>query len=177
MLRPAVRTHDATTSPAEVGAHADPPKKTAREALDVFLREAAMGWGRRELAAWLMCHYGQAVMVAWTDDDTDNGLSRSRDESGVIRSIRPICEVDVVELVCVARSHALALLEDLRDHEQAERLGRMMIARGLVMALRDSGAVWYVPVHRPRMRLAQRLETLLIADYLNAPCDYRRARL
>jgi len=177
LLRPAVRTHAAAASPAEVGVHANPPKKTAREVLDVFMREAALGWGRRELAVWLMCHYGQAVMVAWTDDDTDAGLSRSRDESGVIRSVRPICEVDVVELVCEARSHALSLLEDLRDHEKAERLGRMMIARGLVMALRDSGAVWYVPVHRPRMRLAQRLETLLIADYLNAPCDYRRARL
>lgn len=139
--------------------------ETPRQAAVLFVRDAiTLGWGRRELAHWLVCHYGPSVR---------GGADAPRDETAP----RPLHlhESTITELVSAARARAIALLEDLRDRDIADNVARTMIARGLVEGVRDEhGAIAYVPVHRPELRLAERVTSLFVADYLNVPFDYWR---
>jgi len=89
-------------------------------------------------------------------------------------------ESSVVELVCDARTRVLRLLWELGDRERAEIVARCMIATGAVIACRDRdgrGAVAYKPANVPEMRLAERVASLFVADYLNAPFDYKDVRV
>lgn len=127
-----------------------------------------MGWGRRELAQWLVCHYGPCVIPNDERDPSERGAS------GPLT----ISESSVVELVCDARAAVLRILWELGDREKAEILARSMIATGAVMGLRDSrGGIAHVPANIPRMRLVERVASLFVADYLNAPFDYRDLRV
>lgn len=142
---------------------------TARDAAVLFMRGGAHeGWGRRELAGWLVCHYGSCV-------------AESSDPPRSARPPRCSAEVSVEslgELIAAARMRMVTLLEDLRDRDTAEGVTRSLIARGFVEAVRDEhGAIAYVPVDQRRMRLAERVASLFVADYLNAPFDDWRGRV
>lgn len=134
-----------------------------RRAGALFLRESTMGWGRRELAIWLMCHYGRCVIPR----------EETASMEGTLRSPN-VDESTIIELVCVARAHVLRVLWQLGDPTQAEHLSRTMLARGLVSSERDERrAIAYRPVDLPRARLADRVASLFVADYLNASFDYQ----
>lgn len=148
---------------------ADRPATSARDAAAAFVRGATRGFGRRELAEWLMCHYATCVIPSDAEPDTERspaGGPVNVDESSVARVVRR------------ARIAAERLLDELADPHRATSIARLMIATGEVATVRDErGAVAWAPVDLPRMRLHHRVASLLVADYLNAPFEYRDVRV
>jgi hypothetical protein len=84
----------------------------------------------------------------------------------------------VEQLILDARCSVLRLLSDLGWESQAATLARDAIGSGHVIELRDAlGHTSWAPVGRNKMRLAERVGSLFIADALNNPHDYRNVTL
>jgi hypothetical protein len=159
-------------------AHASGPRlvtSSPRLAASQFMREATLGWGRRELAEWLMCHYGPCVI---------HRVDHCRDETPAHAHIRTgarpphVDESSVIELVDRVRARMFLLLHDLGDPTQlaAGRITAAMIDSNRVEEIETRDGLLWRPVHRPRLRLVERVATLFVADYLNSPPDYRDVR-
>lgn len=135
-----------------------------RAAAAAFVRGTTVGWSRRELADWLVCHYAPCAAAPLYPERTDGPPS----------SERSVDETVVERVIHDARGRALRLLADLVVPWQASPVARLAVASGIVMSQRDDrGAVAYVPVGLRRMRLSERVASLFIADYLNRPTEYR----
>jgi hypothetical protein len=138
---------------------------TPREAGARFVRGAAYGWGRRELATWLVCQYAPCTTPA---GDVRLRSACGNGAKGVLR------DNDITSIVEKARRDALAVLTELRDPMRAAAIARVMVAAGFIDAVRDvRGARAFVPVAQERMKLSERVASLFVADCMNAPFDYR----
>ncbi len=136
---------------------------TAREAGVRFIQGSASGWGRRELAEWLVGHYAPCAVPA--------GEDRPERECRRPQFVR---EEVIARLVREAHEDALILLPTLRDPMRLAAIGRVMINSGFVGIVNDErGARAYSPIALPRMKLTERVASLFVADCLNAPFDYR----
>lgn len=138
----------------------------ARNAALGFAWGADRGWGRRELARWLVGPYANAVAVSHVA------------RSGIRRPIteRPLAEDTVKHLL--RRSHAY-LLDGLRCASTWRRdasFAREMIDEGFVIGVVDasSSAIGYAPLDAFDMRLVDRVRSLFVADFLTRPQDYDR---
>lgn len=135
----------------------------ARSAALGFAWGADRGWGRRELARWLVGPYARAVAVSHAA------------RSGVRRAVvdRPLAEDTVVDLL--RRSHAY-LLDGLRSAATWRRdaaFAREMIDEGFVVGVVDSSsAIGYAPLDAFDMRLVDRVRSLFVADFLTRPAEY-----
>lgn len=136
-----------------------------RTAGAAFVRGAATGWTRRDLANWLVCQYAPCTLGPPNEDrgKSPPAAERTRDDGIFARVI-----VD-------AREHVLRLLRDLSAPLCAGPVARLAIAAGSVAPRHDvrSGIV-YAPVALTRLCISERAESLFVADYLNRPDDYRR---
>ena len=125
-----------------------------RLAAVAFLRATTLGWTKRDVAEWLVCHYAPAAVQAGCDPGP-----REDDDAGFTR-------VDVVALehaVLDARARLTRLLSELTVPERAAAIGRASIAAGSVAALRDArGTVAHAAVCLPRMRLFDRVASLFV---------------
>jgi hypothetical protein len=175
----------AGTRVVEADADASGPRLTAapgpRSAATSFVREATLGWGRRELAEWLMCHYGPCVIHESDPGPVDSENRGTQTAPASPRTeVRPphVIESSVVELVERVRTRMFVLLHDLGGADQIEagRITAAMIGSKRVVEQRAGAALVWAPVHRPRLRLVERVAALFVADYLNAPRDYRDVR-
>lgn len=127
-----------------------------------FVRGTTSGWGRSDLARWLVSHYAPAVIACG-----DVGPRRA---SGITVVDEPTIERIVLE----ARARVLRTLSGLTVKDRSTMLARMFIARGDVLAVRDGlGFVAHAPVDRARMPLADRVVSLFVADWLNDRVAYR----
>ncbi len=130
-----------------------------------FAWGADRGWGKRELARWLVGPYARAVAP-----------SRAA-RSGVRRAAgtKRVDEEVVAELL--RRSHAY-LLDGLRAAASWRRdaaFAREMIDEGFVVGVVDeSSAIGYAPVDAFDMRLVDRVRSLFVADFLTRPQEYAR---
>lgn len=135
----------------------------ARSAALGFAWGADRGWGRRELARWLVGPYARAVSVSHA---ARSGVRRGFTE-------RPLAEDTVKHLL--RRSHAY-LLDGLRSAATWRRdaaFAREMIDEGFVVGLTDeSSAIGYAPLDAFDMRLVDRVRSLFVADFLTRPADY-----
>ena len=133
-----------------------------REAAVAFVRGTTSGWGRSELAEWLVSHYAPAVLACG-----DVGPRRA---CGITVVDEPTIEGVVLE----ARARVLRTLSELTVKDRATTLARTFIARGEVLAVRDAlGYVAHAPVDRTRMPLSDRVVSLFVADWLNDRHAYR----
>jgi hypothetical protein len=151
-----------TTPAREIG---PPGTPSVRDAGAAFVRGTTLGWGRRDLANWLVCHYAPCAVPARGEDRDSRppALERTLDDGILTRVI-----VD-------ARVHVLRLLRDLANPVLASPVARLAIASGAVAPRRDAYAgVVYVPVALTRLRLQERAGSLFVADYLNRPHEYGR---
>ncbi len=129
-----------------------------------FAWSAHHGWGRRELARWLVGPYALAAAATRT-------LRASGTRLAVVH--RPLDEGEVEELLVRARAE---VLEELRaawswGHDAAA--ARSWMDEGLVAGIADEASdLGYAPVDRAGMRLVDRVRSLFIADYLTRPSDY-----
>jgi hypothetical protein len=137
----------------------------ARSAALGFAWGANRGWGRLELARWLVGPYARAVAVS-------HGA-----RSGVRRAVteRPLAEDTVSHLL--RRSHGY-LLDGLRSAATWRRdasFAREMIDEGFVVGVVDeSSAIGYAPLDAFDMRLVDRVRSHFVADFLTRPADYDR---
>lgn len=129
-----------------------------------FLRGTTAGWSRRDLVDWLVCQYAPCAADSLLDDrdEPSPAVERTLDEGMIER------------VILDARARVLRLLGDLVVPWQASPLARLSIASGAVVAQRDEGGgVAFSPVNLRRVRLAERVTSLFVADYLNRPSEYR----
>ena len=156
--RPSFSRHVSATAPVRGGL------ERVRGAGSAFLRGTAGGWGRRELADWLVCQYAPC---AATPLDPENANEPPAWE-------RTVDEGILERVILDARGSGLRLLADLVVPWKASPIARLAVACGTVVAQRDErGGIAYAPVGLKRLRLSERVASLFVADYLNHPSDYR----
>jgi hypothetical protein len=131
-----------------------------------FLNESAH-WGKAELAMWLMGPYDQLTQFV-------SPFSRRR--SGEFTRQAPLLrEIDarmVERVIKSAYEEVFATLERTCDPEGGATFAFTMLAAGFIARCEDRGQVaGWVPTSDAR-RLADRVLSLLAADYLARPKDY-----
>jgi len=148
-----------------------PAPTSVREAAAEFIRGTSCGWGRRDLATWLVCHYSPCLV----SDATIHPDRVPDNEEPAMLSVASsgLDDEQVERLILDARSSVLRMLFDLAWPSQATAITQNAIGAGHVAPLRDAaGSVTWAPVGRRRMRLADRVASLFIADALNVPHQY-----
>ena len=131
-----------------------------RDAALGFLRGVTAGWDKIDLVLWLTGDYARATRHV------------PRGERVAVHGSIEVEPLAMDELLDKARTQLIA------SFEQAALDGNLACAsdclgRGLVRKVSSvDGALLYVPVDSPRIRLRDRLRSLLAADYLNQPGDY-----
>lgn len=131
-----------------------------------FLNES-LHWGKAELAMWLMGPYGQLTQYV---------LPLARRQSGErVRSVPLMREIDarmVERVVKTAHEEVMTTLAQMSDAEGSASFAFTMLSAGFVARCEDRGQVaGWVPTSDAR-RLADRVLSLLAADYLTRPHDY-----
>jgi hypothetical protein len=130
-------------------------------ALDFVNRVAARDLDKVALAGWLRGPYRAHV------------FSPARTSHPKLPT-RTIVAGVLERLVARARGEAIHAFEQARDDGPSFGFGAL--ASGLVVRSQDvAGAIGWIPVAYPRMRLADRVASLVAADYLLRPDDYEHA--
>lgn len=145
------------------------PASPIREAAAEFVRGTTFGWGRRDLAAWLVCHYSPCLVAdAAVHPDGIRSLAPNLSPASV-----RLDDECIERLILDARCSVLKLLADLAWPSEATARAQNAIGAGHVIATPDRrGDRHWAPVGRRRMRLAERVGSLFIADALEHPLDY-----
>jgi hypothetical protein len=152
----------------ENGVHVLDLADAARLAALSFLTNSGLGWGRRELATWLVEAYEPATVTPRT----------ASARIGVNANANNLDEGEVVRVVARARRHALDLVASASTSWRGEGFARDMVDAGLVVGILDDlGSLGYAAVRRPGMRLADRVVSLFLADFLTRPGDYDSLRI
>ena len=144
----------------EEGVESQQISNECRDAALTFLRGVTSGWDKIDLALWLTGDYARATRHV------------PRGERVMSLGDREVDPASLNDLLDKARGQLVACFE------QAALDGNLACAedcltRGIVRKVTaPDGGVLYVPVDSPRMRLRDRLRSLLAADYLNEPGDY-----
>ena len=146
------------------GIRASDVADSCRSAALGFAWSAHHGWGRRELARWLVGPYAQAAAA-----------TRSLRTSGLRRAVthRRLEEATIEELLTTARSEIIAMLRSVWSWTDDSAFIRARIGEGLIAGIVDDySELGYAPVDNPQMRLVDRVRSLFVADYLTRPADY-----
>ena len=147
----------------ETGATRESVSVECRAAALELLSGAASGWDKLDLVLWLTGPYHQATRHL----PRGERVLHVEDDAGV----EPAA---VDELVVRVRGQVLASLEKAALEDGTVDFAEDAAARGIVRRTQDaSGEEVWVPVDLARMRLRDRMRSLVAADYLNAPEDYR----
>jgi hypothetical protein len=127
----------------------------------------APAWGKRELARWLIGPYTRATAAA------REPIRRRRLADGA-----ELPAPDVVDVIRRAHEQVTAMLRTCSAWREGHGFARHMVDCDLVTAVYDDEwTLGYTPVSRPGMRLADRVTTLFVADFLTRPADYARFRI
>lgn len=133
-----------------------------REAALSFMSGVAAGWDKLDLALWLTGPYARA---------TRHGKHGER--VAAMHEGEVIDDETIESLVTRVRGQLIASLEKAALEFGALDFADEMVERGLVRKVIDAeGRDAWVPVDGARMRLRDRLRSLFVADYLNAPYTY-----
>jgi hypothetical protein len=155
---------DARVCPLLPGIRVTEVADACRSAALGFAWSAHHGWGRRELARWLVGPYAHAVAA-----------TRSLRASGTRRAVvhRPLDEATVEDLLVTTRAEIIEMLRGVWSWNSDARAVRARIDEGLVAGIVDEASdLGYAPVDNVRMRLVDRVRSLFVADYLTRPGDY-----
>lgn len=136
-----------------------------RQAYQSFLFGVASGWGEDELARFLATTYGQVAVDAAAESD-----ALSRRPFGADTLVDP---AEAPDLLQVTRRDVLETLEFIGTLEGGKALAFRAVTSGWVARAADAdGALGWVPVAKPTMRLKARILSLVAADYMMRPDDY-----
>lgn len=131
-----------------------------------FLNESDR-WGKAELAMWLMGPYAQLTQYI-----SPFSRRRSGEAARAVPLLREIDARMVDRVIKNARDEVMATLSRSNDGEAGTGFAFTMLSAGYVARCEDRGhkAGW-VPTSDAR-RLADRVLSVLAADYLARPSDY-----
>jgi hypothetical protein len=128
-------------------------------ALD-FVNRVGASRGKEQLVEWLRGPYRSHVVT----------LARASHRRINLASVRPS---SVQKLLTRTREQVGATILSLSDPEEGVTFGYEALAAGLVYRCQDArGAQGWVPVAYPRMRLLDRVLSLVAADHLLRAGDY-----
>jgi hypothetical protein len=132
-----------------------------------FAWGANRGWGRLELARWLVGPYERAI-----------SSTRHLRGSGMHRRVKLEQPLDPRDIEAVlVRTHT-RLIETLRaswSWTDDAHFARDILDAGLVVGVADDhGGIGFAPNESEGMRLIDRVRSLFIADFLTRPHDYAR---
>jgi hypothetical protein len=127
-----------------------------------FLEGARGGWGKRQLAEWLVGPY-QAVALRLAGKGGDAGR-------GHIAT--PVTESAVQELVDLVRIAVGSAISELRRGDTS--CVTLAIRDQTLASAHDARGVVWIPADRPRIRLEARVLSLFLADYLLRSEPYER---
>jgi hypothetical protein len=134
----------------------------ARAAGFVFVSSSRWGWGKRDLANWLVHDYRPAVLAAPARPRTEASASNAD-------------EASATKLASAARRRVVEMLGDATTEWAGTEFATESVEGGLVIGVSDeAGGIGYAPVHQARMRLVDRVASLFIADFLTRPRDYEQ---
>ena len=138
----------------------------ARAAAMEFVAGAKWGWGRRQLASWLLEHYEPVILAVPTKP-------RSRVSRRGAELAAGITDASITRLVARTRRRILELVTNAQHAWTGAGFAREMIDSGFVVGVSDDGGgIGYVAAHAPDMRLVDRVTSLFLADFLTRPRDY-----
>ncbi len=151
------------------------PERTASTAIAEDCRTTALEflndshhWGKAELAMWLMGSY-----TALTDYATPYANRKGRASAPPL--LREIDVRMVERVIRSAHEEVVATLINSYEGDGETHFAYTMLAAGFVARCEDKGRVpAWVPTTAAR-RLADRVLSLLAADYLARPADYDAA--
>ena len=132
-----------------------------------FLEGAQLGWGKRELAAWLVGPY-QAVSVRLAATGASCGSSQARSDAVAT----PVTESAVLELLGLVRIAVASAISELRGGDTS--CVTHAIREKLITSAHDERGMVWIPTDRPRLRLEARVLSLFIVDYLLRTERYER---
>jgi hypothetical protein len=125
-----------------------------------FVNRVAVSNDKEQLAEWLRGPYRTHVVT----------LARSRTRRMGAASVVPGA---LTKLLAQTRLEVSLNLLRTRDPEDGVSFGYSALAAGLVYRAQDAmGAMGWVPVAQPRMRLTDRVLSLVAADYLLRGDEY-----
>jgi hypothetical protein len=131
-----------------------------------FLNES-LHWGKAELAMWLMGPYGQLTQYV-----SPFSRRRAGERACTPPLMRDIDARMVDRVIKTAHEEVMTTLARMGDAEGSASFAFTMLAAGFVARCEDRGQVaGWVPTSDAR-RLADRVLSLLAADYLSRPGDY-----
>ncbi len=137
---------------------------TCRSAALSFMDGVAQGWSKFDLAMWLASPYAHATRFAPRGE-------RLRDHEYVESD--PVGGERLHEVMDNARIHTLALCEELSLPRGDSDFIDDAISRGHLTPIEDHhGSLLGVLVDAARMRLRDRVRSLLVVDYLLSPDLY-----
>lgn len=144
------------------GATRDSVAAECREAALSFVNGVAAGWDKLDLVLWLTGPYAR----------TTRHVPRGERVAGLDGELDVTSE-SIEDLVTRVRAQIIASLETAALNEGTLEFAVEAMDRGLVRrALDVDGEVVWVPADNTRMRLRDRVRSLLAADYLNDPGAY-----
>lgn len=158
-----VKTFTARPEPAFlVDATRETVADDCRDAALSLLAGTAAGWGKRELAYWLVGPYAHATRhtprgerVAFFDDD------------------RTVDDAAIETLLLRVRTQLVTSLERAALEGGALDFSGDILLRGVVKrAVGADGEDAWFPVDAARLRLRDRLRSLFVAHYMNDPASY-----
>jgi len=135
-----------------------------RQAGLAFTEGVSAGWGKRDLAGWLLGPYAAAVRHA---------AAPFRPRFAGPRDLR---EERLSLVMEAARFRTLAMLEALALPSAQSPFIDEAVARGLITPAEDElGTSVWVPVDVAGLRLHDRVRALFAVDYLLSPGDYQES--
>jgi hypothetical protein len=135
--------------------------EAARSAALEFCTGAQFGWGRGDLGAWLGGSYRDALLGS--ADDAVFDLTADAD----------LDDATIAGLVARARAHVADMVVTAAASWRGRGFAREMIDAGFVVGVTDpTGGLGYAPQNRAGGRLADRVTSLFLADFLTRPRDY-----
>lgn len=130
-----------------------------------FAWSAHHGWGRRELARWLVGPYAHAAAA-----------TRSLSTSGMRRPAvakRALDDNAIEDLLARSRVEIIEMLRSVWSWKSDAAFVRARIDEGIIAGVTDeTSGLGFAPVDGIGMRLVDRVRSLFVADYLTRPADY-----
>ncbi|HLK37715.1 MAG TPA: hypothetical protein VKU41_13235 [Polyangiaceae bacterium] len=125
------------------------------------------GWAKEELAGWLRGPYEAVTRLAAELLDARSTVIGSGSPSQELR------EQAVEKVMAQTHRECVNVLRAMADPDQGTSLVFGAVRSGLVMRCEDrQGGGGWVPTATPRMRLGERLQSLVAVDFLTRPEDY-----
>jgi hypothetical protein len=155
----------------------DDVAEACRSAALEFLDGVRDGWGKRELAAWLVGPYHQLSLLRCSADELAfSEVVDHAPQSSSLKSSSPkrVAERDVEKTMRDAREEVLKIIRRFAAGDaSAETFVWRVRNRGALSRVEDeTGRVGLVPNEAPTQRLVERILSLIASDYVARPLDY-----